>query len=639
MKLSGRKRPRTSENGGIAESRNKDISQQSGDGEVSTNERGKIDPKEKSLKRIKENDDRACILKNSSNYNKGKSLKRSIEEDLKEIGSSKQAKKCESFESLIELPPSLPTKNTKQQHIIDQSGQKISSLSNTMQSFSNRNNSATIVSTIESNKFVVSSESTISVEKLVKSKNKENDEYAKKQTTAPRVEDSIAGNNIPVRTSIDNIAPSTSPMNQISTLIVLSMLVVMFLLNIAATYTILAAVLTPRESALTPIASLLAIIATISMGFEAPKPLPPRLHPHIISPKLTNDEFKQQISNVTLREFLSHPDGFHLGLAPAFFGFYVYFGALTAFNEYVLTVSEQAGGKRVLPEAGKEINMSQNDSDKILLKSVAGASAGAMAACLLAVGLNPRESSEFVSTVTLDKFWDPPGFGGILKGNLFEEIMIDRLKRAKANGNEDDENLRNVKNYKLEESLIPVAVTVFDVLTMTGKTLRNGCMAKAARASACFPVLFQPVSWSEDSDDGDRNNDERGFLSSLARSFLPENLFIDGGILDPHGIVGLAALLPKDENKRIVNLAAGSFFGSGPPGPSMMPDGINTSEVLSISIENAPQCGPHKMENGPLAVQAAMNSIKAVLDVPLYHGKEKNHYILHVDAKAFIPSK
>mmetsp|Transcript_13848 Transcript_13848/g.15602 ORF Transcript_13848/g.15602 Transcript_13848/m.15602 type:complete len:131 (-) Transcript_13848:656-1048(-) len=130
---------------------------------------------------------------------------------------------------------------------------------------------------------------------------------------------------------------------------------------------------------------------------------------------------------------------------------------------------------------------------------------------------------------------------------------------------------------------------------MTGKTLRNGCMAKAARASACFPVLFQPVSWSEDSDDGDRNNDERGFLSSLARSFLPENLFIDGGILDPHGIVGLAALLP--------------------------------------------QCGPHKMENGPLAVQAAMNSIKAVLDVPLYHGKEKNHYILHVDAKAFIPSK
>ena len=47
-----------------------------------------------------------------------------------------------------------------------------------------------------------------------------------------------------------------------------------------------------------------------------------------------------------------------------------------------------------------------------------------MAAVLIASGLNPRDSAEFASSMTFDKFADPPGYGGVLKGNIFEEIMV-----------------------------------------------------------------------------------------------------------------------------------------------------------------------------------------------------------------------
>jgi hypothetical protein len=460
---------------------------------------------------------------------------------------------------------------------------------------------------------------------------------------------------------------------------IMRMLIMIFLSNIGITFRFL---------------SLLFITPTTTLQY-------PRHHPHIIPPSFlldddsnndkqnnlinnknhkhnkennnnSNNNTEKYISNMTLRQFLSDDKGFHLAMGPAFFGYYVYFGALTAFQENVLSKAEQENGIRLLPQIGRqmkeyddEIYMNQeqqmnsineesigstdsNDTDTDnagaaressnpnvpLLKSVAGASAGAMAAVLLASGLNPRESAEFASSMTLDKFADPIGFGGILKGHMFEEIMVNRLKQAKMmNDSGKNYNYEQMNNLQLEEGLIPVAVTVFDLLTMKTKTLHKGCMGRAARASACFPLLFQPVTWSDDIEQGTA----KGLWSKLKQQLFPNNLFIDGGVLDPHGLVGLATLEPNEKNKRVVNLVAGSFAQNGPLGPSMMPPGLNAGEVLSISIENAPMCGPHKMANGPRAVQAAMDAVNSVLDVPMYYGREKNHYILNIDAKSFIP--
>ena len=264
---------------------------------------------------------------------------------------------------------------------------------------------------------------------------------------------------------------------------------------------------------------------------------------------------------------------------------------------------------------------------------------GAMAAVLLATGLNPRDSAEFVATQQLKDFADPIGLGGILKGNMFEKIMVNRLKRIKLMNASDDAS--NIENMKLEHSLIPVAVTAFDLLTLQTKTLKKGCMARAARASACFPILFQPVSWSDDCDDDLEDVEEKnGFFSKLKKSLsFPKYLFIDGGVNDPHGLVGLGSLKPSEKKKRIVNLAVGPFARNGPLGPSEMPAGLDASAVLSVSVENAPRCGPDKMSNGPRATQAAMDAVNAVLDVPMYYGKEENHFILNIDATAFIPKE
>lgn len=383
-----------------------------------------------------------------------------------------------------------------------------------------------------------------------------------------------------------------------------------------------------------------------------------RHHPHIIPPshaayatksksnsKSKSKHAEDRLSNVTLRQFLSHPDGFHLGLAPAFFGFYCYFGVLTAFHEHVLTEEELNQGKILLPvghgdrKDGEREGEGEHQRSKSepLLKSVAGASAGAMAAVLLAAGLNPRESADFASEMTVHRFWDFPGFGGVLKGRLFETIMVNRLKRsglAAANssgGGGGGASGDGVDNVQLEDGLIPVAVSGFDILTFKNKIMTRGCMGKAARASASFPGLFQPCSWKDtatnihnDADDDDGTRTRTQYL-------------MDGGILDSYGLAGLGHLQRHEQNKRVVNVVAGTYGSSGPCGPSSLPEGLDASEVVSISIEGVPQCGPWAMANGPRAVEAARKAIVEVLDVPMYHGREEGHYVLHVDAKAFIP--
>jgi hypothetical protein len=276
---------------------------------------------------------------------------------------------------------------------------------------------------------------------------------------------------------------------------------------------------------------------------------------------------------MTLREYLLDPEGFHLALAPAFFGIYAYVGAFTAWDEHM--------------------------TDMEHVKSVVGASSGAIAAVILASRIEPKAAAELGNGMTLQKFADPPGFGGVFKGDKFEQIMENFFLSQKPNS-----------SSLMEDSVIPVAVTAFDLKTLQGRILSLGSMAKAARASATFPFLFQPFSY-------------RG------------GILIDGGITDTLGLHGLAAFDPK-KPKRIVNMAVGGGFYSAPHGPKDMPEGVIAKEILSLSILNTPQCGPWAMKNGPRAIEAARRAMLASMDVPLYYGKEKGHYELHIDARSFV---
>jgi len=314
-------------------------------------------------------------------------------------------------------------------------------------------------------------------------------------------------------------------------------------------------------------------IQSMVPSFLLAKPQAARIYSHVKPPAHVDgtEPRHQVLANITLREFLADEEGFHLALAPAFFGIYAYTGAFMAWDntEYLKNI-----------------------------KSVAGASAGAMAAVILAAGIEPHKVADLGKSMTLQKFADPPGLGGAFKGNKFEAIMEEFILNESPNC-----------TMLMEDSTIPVAVTAFDLKSLQGRILTRGSMARAARASATFPLLFQPVSH-----DG--------------------GILIDGGVTDMLGLRGLAAFSPT-RPKRVVNVAVGGFMTS-PPGPQSMPDGVKAKEVLSVSILNTPQCGPWAMANGPRAIEAARRAMMASLNLPLYHGKEKGHYELHVDALSFV---
>lgn len=343
------------------------------------------------------------------------------------------------------------------------------------------------------------------------------------------------------------------------------------LIGVSCTVLVLS-VLVPSEYFRLPLPRLTAREST----WFLPRRPRARLYSHVIPP----ENGAALLSNVTLRDFIVHPDGIHLALAPAFFGFFAQFGALEAWEEV------------------------QPDVLHTQIKCLAGASAGAMSAVLLSSGISPTVAAKFCESVTLDKFADPPGMLAIFKGNLFHDIMRDFMRETVPG-----------HSLQLQDGKIPVAVTAFDLKSMTGKILTRGSMPLAARASACFPLLFQPVSW-QDNDDS--------------------CLFIDGGLGDMWGLEGLAAF-PSDKPKRVVHIAVGDYDGS--LGPSNMPEGVEVSEVVSISIRNTPQPHPWNMANGPLAVAASRRGMLASLDLPLYRGEQLGHYVLHIDATEFIPEK
>ncbi len=79
--------------------------------------------------------------------------------------------------------------------------------------------------------------------------------------------------------------------------------------------------------------------------------------------------------------------------------------------------------------------------------------------------------------MTLDKCADYPAVGAFLRGNKFEQIMFDFMRSEQPD-----------MSLLLQDSVLPVAVTAFDLQTMQGQILSTGSMARAARASATFPV-------------------------------------------------------------------------------------------------------------------------------------------------------
>jgi len=271
-----------------------------------------------------------------------------------------------------------------------------------------------------------------------------------------------------------------------------------------------------------------------------------------------------------------------------------------------------------------------------------------------------------------------------VKGHNFENALVTFLSEAKARlfgdrrGSEEDassseNSIRHNHStpFRLEEALVPVAVSVFDILRMKQVILSRGCMGKAARASAGFPVLFQPVAWHrrdyEGEEERDRSRAGENSTNSNAerkkwwRMWKDYSLFVDGGITDQWGLNGLAATASADgAQKRVVNMMVGDVN----PSRSRVhaAKNINASHLVSIALLNTPVCGPHAMANGPRAVESTMRAMASLLDVPMERvpsregaakkspsltsncdggddiddGNLLHHYVLRVDASKWL---
>jgi hypothetical protein len=208
---------------------------------------------------------------------------------------------------------------------------------------------------------------------------------------------------------------------------------------------------------------------------------------HIIPPRHAQTReavTKTYLSDLTLREFLMDPEGFHLAMAPSFFGFYGYFGMLAAWEEGLT--------ETLVSEVNVTDTIHFLETNRI--QSVAGASAGAMAAVLLAMGIEPRKAADFCSNIDLLAFADPPGVGSFFKGNKFEQLMYNFMKSQRPN-----------HSMRMEDTEIPVAVTGFDLQTLETVVMTQGSVSKAPRASATFPSLFQPVHWRDANDESGKD--------------------------------------------------------------------------------------------------------------------------------------
>jgi len=244
----------------------------------------------------------------------------------------------------------------------------------------------------------------------------------------------------------------------------------------------------------------------------------------------------------TLREWLRERP-FALGLSSGFFGFFAHTG--------VMTVLEDEG---------------------LLPARLAGSSAGALVSGAWAAGVSAIALRDELLALKREHFWDPAPGLGLLRGNLFRQ-KLGALLPAQT----------------FDACRVPVAISVFDVLTARTRVLTKGHLVHAICASCAVPFLFQPA-WIE------------------GRPLL------DGGIADRPGLHGI----PQGERLLYHHLADRSPWRR-PGSPSMeIPLREN---MTALVLGGLPRVGPFRLEQGAVAFEVARKAAREALDRTIARGE------------------
>jgi NTE family protein len=241
-----------------------------------------------------------------------------------------------------------------------------------------------------------------------------------------------------------------------------------------------------------------------------------------------------QSSTPTLRAWLGERP-FALGLSSGFFGFFAHTG--------VMTVLEDEG---------------------LLPMRVSGSSAGALVAGLWAAGVPAARLRDELFTLRREHFWDPSPGLGLLRGRLFRERLLALLP---------------VQTFGA--CRVPLAISVYDVLSRRTRVVDVGDLAPAIQASCAVPLLFHPI-------------------------WVGGRPLLDGGIADRSGLSGM----PAGERVLYHHLASRSPWRRSGSASLAVPE---RADLTALVIERLPRVGPFQLEEGPRAFEAARAAAREAL--------------------------
>ena len=239
----------------------------------------------------------------------------------------------------------------------------------------------------------------------------------------------------------------------------------------------------------------------------------------------------------TLRTWLSQAP-YSLCLSSGFFGFFAHAGVVSVLEE-----------------------------ESLIPQRLMGSSAGALVSGLWASGVTSVAMKSFLMDLRKESFWDP-GLGlGLLKGQLFDQLLRSFLK---------------CENF--EDTPVRVQMTAFNCYRLRGEVFKSGDLASAIRASCTFPGLFHPT-------------------------WINGTPYIDGGVTDRSG------LLSAQSGERILyhHLASRSRL-RGFLGLTSAPSRVQT---VTLHLNHLPRCSPSRLQLGQVAFEQARQQCLHLLDQPL----------------------
>jgi predicted acylesterase/phospholipase RssA len=223
---------------------------------------------------------------------------------------------------------------------------------------------------------------------------------------------------------------------------------------------------------------------------------------------------------------------------------------------------------------------------------ISGASSGALIGSMWASGLSVGEVQHRILKLSKRDFWDP-GLGlGLLKGQLFKQLLQDFFPVS-----------------RIEQCPIALSLSVFSPLTWQSKMMHVGELYKAVYASCAVPGLFQPqwISGLPHWDGGFRDREAVTVYTSNNLKVITELHKLELHKTE-HPVNQINPKHLRVLHHRIPNRGSSIHSKKAP---------VTLSYVKTIQLKGIPRSGPDLMDLGEEIIQSSKDQMLSLLNKPV----------------------